>query len=434
MKKSIKKSYKTIIRLILILEIMLVAILGIINFTTKKEKESKLTQEERQSMQYDEVTNNDANIDGTDYVQFSAFFLRDLDNDGYAEKYNGTCKNVDEKDNLYISLNVLTNGYLKDGKIEIKGTNFSLTTKIPKDNQIKNNVIGNNIRLIELNQINNGTVKTIIGTIKSTIGNNINNYSRNDNKVILTGTHVSDEGVETPIRKEVNLTADWYGDISTYIYKDNNLKSLDSLINEKNKTFTVSAEVGIQEGEDELLISKSHIEGIVPLFNNYEPIKVEINGTQQTSFNYDEETRIFTAEKIAEVDENGEITEKGYTGTKYDFRINELKRINTININIVYPLEAYETVGGDTVEIIIPVKGWFEGFNNPNDEFENPKRAETRYINLLLSYSRPRGYIAYFETEIGEQVNIPEYRHVVSNEKPKKSIIIYQVKKTKIII
>ena len=47
---------------------------------------------------------------------------RDLDGDGKAEKYDGTCKSVNTEDTLYIDLNVLTEGKLKDGKITINST------------------------------------------------------------------------------------------------------------------------------------------------------------------------------------------------------------------------------------------------------------------------------------------------------------------------
>ena len=38
------------------------------------------------AMTYDEFEDGDENIEGTDNVKFSAFYLRDLDGDGYAEK------------------------------------------------------------------------------------------------------------------------------------------------------------------------------------------------------------------------------------------------------------------------------------------------------------------------------------------------------------
>ena len=38
------------------------------------------------AMTYDQFEDGDENIEGTDNVKFSAFYLRDLDGDGYAEK------------------------------------------------------------------------------------------------------------------------------------------------------------------------------------------------------------------------------------------------------------------------------------------------------------------------------------------------------------
>ena len=41
-----------------------------------------------------EFEDGDEEIEGTNNVQFSAFFLRDLDGDGYAEKLKGSCKEI----------------------------------------------------------------------------------------------------------------------------------------------------------------------------------------------------------------------------------------------------------------------------------------------------------------------------------------------------
>ena len=40
---------------------------------------------------------------------------KDLDKDGFAEKIRGTCKAIGEADTLYFSLNVMTDGMLKNG-------------------------------------------------------------------------------------------------------------------------------------------------------------------------------------------------------------------------------------------------------------------------------------------------------------------------------
>ena len=46
------------------------------------------------AMTYEEVKDGDENIEGTDNVKFDAFFLRDLNGDGYAESIRGTSKEI----------------------------------------------------------------------------------------------------------------------------------------------------------------------------------------------------------------------------------------------------------------------------------------------------------------------------------------------------
>ena len=220
------KTTKNLKNKIVIISSMIIAlIVCLIMQSIQKEKTriATLSQENQRAMSYEQLTEADKNVEGTNNVKFSAFFLRDLNGDGYAESLKGTCKEIGKQDTLYMEINVLTAGYLKDGKIEIEGQNFYLNTTLPKDNELKDNYIGSNVKTIELNQINNGTQKTLMGFVKSgdysynsgitsAIGNNINNYSRNDNKVILTGKYYSEsnpEGID--IRKEIDLSVDWYG-------------------------------------------------------------------------------------------------------------------------------------------------------------------------------------------------------------------------------
>ena len=93
-------------------------------------------------MNYEEFTDKDEEVEGTENVKFSAFFLRDINQDGYAEKIKGTCKEIGQEDTLYMEINVETAGMLKNAKIEIQGNNFYLQTALPKDNELKDNYIG----------------------------------------------------------------------------------------------------------------------------------------------------------------------------------------------------------------------------------------------------------------------------------------------------
>ena len=226
-----------------LLPILIIALLliSLVTATILTYKKSTITHnvdaELLRAITYDQFVEGDQNIEGTDNVKFSAFFLRDVDGDGYADKIKGTCKEVGSEDTLYMEIIVQTAGYLKDARINVDGKNFFMQTALPKDNELKANYIGSNVTQIEFENLNNGTQKLITGVVKSgdysygsgiraAIGSNINNYSRDDNKIILTGTYVAADGVtETEIRKEIPLTIDWYGTTKATIYTDKDSNS-----------------------------------------------------------------------------------------------------------------------------------------------------------------------------------------------------------------
>ena len=124
--KKIKKLAIGTIVVLFAIAVALVAIL--IPNKSQKTKERKIAvgPELARAMTYDQFQDGDEDIDGTDYVKFGAFFLRDINGDGYAEKIKGTCKQIGKEDTLYMELNVLTNGYLENGVITINGNNFYL--------------------------------------------------------------------------------------------------------------------------------------------------------------------------------------------------------------------------------------------------------------------------------------------------------------------
>ena len=118
------------------------------------------------AMEYPKVKENE-DTTTSEYVRFDAFFLRDLDNDGYADKIRGTCRDLTETDTLYMNLTVLTNGTLEDGVIKIEGKNINFKTSIVEDTIIKGNYIADNTTEIRLKNVEKGTQKLIYGTIKA---------------------------------------------------------------------------------------------------------------------------------------------------------------------------------------------------------------------------------------------------------------------------
>ena len=381
-KKITKKSLLIAggIAIVLVAIIIAIAIVSSKGEGTKK-KNFTPDSELARAMTYDQVANGDEDTN-SDFVKFDAFFLRDLNQDGIAEGVRGTCKEIGNKDTIYMELKVLSNGYLKDAQITVDNQNFFLETKLPKDDQIKENIIGDNINKIDFNQISNGTQKTITGMIKSerwddekgtisAIGDDTTKYS-GINSITLTGTHVADNGTETKINKTIKFNIDWYGvtqaEIASYIddtnYK-NQEKDFSSInIDEKNGKVSFSFDVVTREIKNELIISKNSLQGTIPQLNNEDPLNVSVTGNAVT-YSYDVSTRRFEADQNATLDNTGKITKKGYSD-EYNG-----DRIARYRVYVEYPIDAYKSLNGDTVELKVPVSAYYEGYNNNNSEFVN---------------------------------------------------------------
>lgn len=319
----------------------------------------------------------------SDYVQFSAFFTRDVN--GNAEKLAGTCKNVSEKDTLFLDINVLSDGYLEDGAvITVEGANFTYKVNAPADEVLKTGVISDNATSFTLNKMQAGTQKLMQGEISANLGNNVDNYSR-ETTVKLVATHVSNEGVRTPIIVEKKVIVDWYGDLGTEIFvyknysKDGNAdddsiyyyykdfkKGIDSENNTetpaKNSIVTVS--FSMDEIKKELLLKENSIDVIIPNLNGKAPEKVKcINSDVSIEKVEDTENgQKYRLTKIATVGNDNVITKK-------------LADENTYTLTVKYPEEAYESINEETT-LGIKVQGYYIAFNNSNEELNLYKDAQ----------------------------------------------------------
>ena len=440
MLKKFKDCVKRKIVLIAIgIAIALLAIIAVIAVIANKGERTKKNtftpdSELARAMTYGEFTDADADVSGTNYVKFSAFFLRDINNDGYAEKIKGTCKQIGKEDTLYMELNVLTNGYLENGVITINGNNFYLQTAIPKDNEIKDNVISNNTKQISLNQINNGTQKLLTGIVRSgdysydsqkfaAIGLDTTKMS-GVNSIVLTGTHVAADGTRTAINKTIELNMDWYGnakaEIPSYFLSNQNLNQIKDNTNvgdAENDKAVFEFEVAMQEVNNNILLSKACLEGTVPQLNGYNALNVE-SLDDNLVCTFDSEKSTFVATKTSELDESGTISKQCYDGT-YNVSRGYI-RYNKFKLRITYPLAAYIGSEDETVELKIPLKGHYEGYNNPNSEFENPYKSTKVNETLILTYSKPVGDLGLVRIYVGKYVWDPNTRYYVSKKKPLK--------------
>jgi hypothetical protein len=423
--KNNKKVKEIPLLIVVLLVVLLVAIIA--NIVSNKKEKREMTPEIARSLEYNRVNDGDENTE-SEYVKFDAFFLKDLDGDGNADAIRGTCNSIGKEDTLYMELKILSDGYFKDGTITINGDNFYFNTRLVKDGIIANNYIGTNTRTIKLEQIQNGTQKLITGIVRSgdyssnyskasAIGSNINNYSK-VNSITITGTHVADDNTETRINKTINFDVDWYGTATARISTTNirtELNDMESLTNgdDLNLSFTIKS----SETTNQLLLKKSQLVGTIPDLNGYKPKSVTITGNNIT-YTYDEGTQQFTAQREATVNENGLITNTAYTSsTSYE-------KSNSYTVNVVYPAEAYNSEDMSTIELLVPVTTHYEGYNNPNEQFDNPYISNTASTTIVATWRKkaPPQQVTHspsYSIAVGRHTYTPSgYRYIISKEKP----------------
>ena len=386
------------------------------SFVKKVDNElTEIDKEIKMSMQYAQITEENKDeyekVDGTEYVRFSAYFTRDLNGDGIAEKMLGSCRSLSEKDVLFMDLNVLSNGYLKDGKITINSSNFKYNMNMVKDSVLKFNYIKNDVREIELNDVQNGTQKLFLGDVVSNIGNNVNNYS-GKTYITLTGTHVADdsEHSETQISKTIEITVDWHGEVTSALDTYSSYYNYDTL-DTKTISFGFTTRETHYKPEEQLILKDNITQVTIPELNGYSPEDV-ICTNSDVNFEYDKYTRNLTITKESTVQEDGIVT-------------SPLSRSNGYTVEVTYPEEAYNSITTYT-ELKVPVNTYYDGYNNNSEqsEFLNPIKSNIAEGEITLIFretpspSQTEGYIYNFYVNIMDKnyVSKPFYRYVISKQ------------------
>lgn len=305
-------------------------------------------------------------------VFFDAFFKKDIDGDGILDLIRGTCNKIGNSADLYMELGVQDGWYIKDSRIIINSENFYFNTSIIQDDEISTNYISTNTQLIEFNQINGEITKALNGSIRSgdyssastkasAIGDDTSKYSK-ENSITFIGVAVDSEGVEKKFQKNVQFTVDWYGEINCEI--DSTIQSYENLESlRKDDGLYLTFPITTKETLNEVIMEGSFISGTIPSLNGYKPLSVEISGTN-VSYEYNDETGEFRAQRIAEKDENGIITSNAYYEQDGETRYNRYEFL------VVYPVEAYDELGNtvSSIELAVPVSAGNRGFNNPHIE------------------------------------------------------------------
>ena len=401
-KKLLSSSSKKQLHISLIaLVLTIVAVITAVVVKTNSEQKI-ITADMIHSKEYETVESEDEGFDNCEFVKFTAFFTKDLDGNGTAEKLLGSCTNLNGTDTLYMDINVLSQGYLKDGKISIDGKNFDLNMSMIRDDVLKYNYISRSVKNIELNQVNPGTQKLIMGNITPKLENNINNYSK-DSQVVFTGTYVDDDGNETALRKEINLKVEWYGNLYTTINGKNHT-SVYNFYTTQLQSNSIELEVSISENTREMVMKENSLTFEIPSLKGYDATEVKCLNDNVTS-NYDDIAKTLTIKRESSVNEEGIVTQK-------------VNYINTYRIQITYPQDAFDSIENYD-EISMPVSGYYVGYNLDADEFDNPMKSNIAEKTFSLVFEKePIGEIFNFKVNITSKglVTEPFYGYALSKQ------------------
>ena len=388
---SKKQFYISVVALVL-------TVIAVIAMVVVKTNNSKvITADIIRSKEYETVESEDEGFDNCEFVKFTAFFTKDLNGDGIAEKLLGSCTDLNATDALYMDINVLSQGSLKDGQILIEGNNFNLKMAMIKDDVLKYNYISDNVTKIELKDISAGTQKLVFGRIIPDIQNNINNYSK-VNSITFKGTYVPEEGESINLEKKIDLTVDWYGEVSTQINKLPEYEANCEDIQNDTIVFTFDA----NEVARKLILKDNVSKIIIPELCGYAPTEVKSLGENDV-YEYNSDTRELIITRSSLINDDGTVS-------------TALGRYNQYAVAITYPPEAYKMITSYEV-INIDIETYYTGYNNPNDEFENPYQSNVAVTTIpYLIRMKPAGsaYMFYVDYIDKQYIYYPYYKYIIS--------------------
>ena len=363
-----KNRAKSILNFIfVILSILAMVVIANVKNETNKKLAYLNSPEVLRSVNYPEVQPGDEKVDGCDNkVNFSAYFTKDIDGDGRAEKLYGSCQSIGSTSQLFIDVNIDGDGHIEDGVITIDGQNFSLAMNMLKDNLLKNNVVSEDVRSIELNNVVSGNSEVLIGAISSRI-RDIDSYTK-VNHVTLTGTYVPDEEGATPVQinKTIDLTVDWYGSTRAYVHDGSSKYSRTAYVHDESqpdddeKVQTVTFNFEVMEVAEQLIPKSQQVEVLIPKCVGDDPVNVTTSG----EYSYDPATRILTMTK------------------------NTSQRDVPYAINVQYKQSSLNKLKWEDTgySIIAPVKASITCYNNTNEEFENPITSQQVTGSSVVSF------------------------------------------------
>lgn len=183
-----------------LIAVILVLMLSLSNFLVLVSYAAEISSESSIDLEKQNAETNNKNI------EFNSYFLQNG-----AKRYDAIL-NIADANKVYLSIKLSNSGYLKTGVVNFEEESLNIKKQEETASTIQN--IDYEKNEITLNQINSGTeieLEIPIEIAKNEIFN-IQNLNKN-NKVLFTGTYVTEKGKEIEIEKEIILNLQWNADV-----------------------------------------------------------------------------------------------------------------------------------------------------------------------------------------------------------------------------
>ena len=314
MKKLLEKKRANLF--IIVSALIFLVVVGMVNVNVMSNKISKLNIEGKDdSKAYKVFTDEDKKTESPD-VEFLAYFKGSTDTNGNAEMIDEISLNMGNSAKLYMTMNVMNEGYLKNGKISLNSKNMQFNTQINKNAFFAQAFSGVTSEIKLAQNVNSGNQHTFSGTVsKASEIYNLNDY----NQVItvtFSGTFVDFDGNETSINKVVPLKIDLTGKVQSSM----EYKQIEITPKVEDDSVKISFPVYSSEVLNELMLKENTVTAKIPTFNGYEPSEVVVNTSNIGSL-YNSSDRTLTITKSSALKEDGSLVKALGRNNRYDIVI-----------------------------------------------------------------------------------------------------------------
>lgn len=300
-------------------------------------------------------------------VEFNSYF--------YGNSHSQTYEVNSEEAKIYLNIKVNNAGYLENGVVELKNTNFKLKDGITND-YIQSIDVKNN--KILLNKLNNGSDIVIELPIEILKKESISaDYFSKEVTTKFTGTYVDGNGKENEIEKEVVNKIAWKGTAEAELAIEAT-KYIPYAI-EEHYGVMLQTKVNSNVKDNSLPIKNTNLQVTAPTINNMKPTSVTVIATKteatngktngldfnNSNYTYDSNTGIVTINVLNNTGDN--VSWKDNVADEY------------LISYIFEGEEIYNFVSKNGINTVVTVNANISVYNNTDTVLTSSQTADIKY-------------------------------------------------------